>query len=62
VLYTDGLLEFARDIIEAERRLHRALLNGGILVQKNAAQAIIDAVLDGEQSDDIAVHFMSIPA
>lgn len=55
ILYTDGLIEYGRDVLHAEERLHRTLKARTFLSQDNPAQAIIDAVLDAPQRDDIAV-------
>ena len=55
VLFTDGLLEFDRDIFRAERRLTDALRRRSFLVAENPASAIIGAVVDAAQKDDISV-------
>jgi PAS domain S-box-containing protein len=58
ICFTDGLIEYGRDVIVAERRLHGALSERAFLNEPNPAQAIIDAVLDAPQRDDIAVLVM----
>jgi PAS domain S-box-containing protein len=58
VFFTDGLIEYARDVLNAEERLRAVMRELAFLNQENPAQAIIDAVLDGPQSDDIAVLVM----
>lgn len=60
VFFTDGLIEYGRDVIAAERRLHAVLSNREFLDQPNPAQAIIDAVLDAPQRDDIAVLVLRV--
>jgi PAS domain S-box-containing protein len=55
VLYTDGLIEFARDLNEGERRLDEAILslNGA---SSGAAGTIMQRVLgDDQATDDIAI-------
>src|SRR5579872_312434 len=58
ICFTDGLIEYGRDVLLAERRLHDVLRARGFLNEPNPAQAIIDAVLDAPQRDDIAVLVM----
>lgn len=60
VFFTDGLVEYARDVLTAERRLHDVLRDGAFLAAANPAQAVIDAVLDAPQTDDIAVLVMCV--
>jgi len=60
VFFTDGLVEYGRDVIAAERRLHDVLSDRAFLNEPNPAQAIIDAVLDAPQRDDIAVLVMRV--
>jgi PAS domain S-box-containing protein len=55
VLFTDGLIEYERDVLRAEQRLHDVLRARSFLKEENPAQAIIDSVLDAPQRDDIAV-------
>lgn len=58
--FTDGLIEYGRDVIVAEQRLHDVLTARAFLDQPNPAQAIIDAVLDAPQRDDIAVLVLRV--
>jgi PAS domain S-box-containing protein len=58
VFFTDGLIEYSRDVLHAENRLRDAMRRRNFLQSANPAQAIIDAVLEGPQSDDIAVLVM----
>jgi hypothetical protein len=55
IFFTDGLIEYARDVLRAEQRLHGVLSARAFLQAENPAQAIIDGVLDAPQRDDIAV-------
>jgi serine phosphatase RsbU (regulator of sigma subunit)/anti-sigma regulatory factor (Ser/Thr protein kinase) len=56
VLYTDGLIEFARDLAEGERRLDAAILGQARLRGDGAAAQIMSQVLrDDQATDDIAV-------
>jgi PAS domain S-box-containing protein len=55
IFFTDGLIEYGRDVLSAERRLHDVLSARTFLDEENPAQAIIDGVLDAQQRDDIAV-------
>lgn len=59
VLYTDGLTEFARDVIEGERRLFDAIENV-LPSTPHVARAIYDMTLPSHARDDVAiltVHF-----
>jgi serine phosphatase RsbU (regulator of sigma subunit) len=58
VFFTDGLIEYSRDVLHAEERLRDVMRAREFLQNENSAQAIIDAVLEGPQSDDIAVLVM----
>ncbi len=60
VFYTDGLVEYARDALEALERLQNAVRDRFFLGGEEPAQAIIDAVLDGKQRDDVAVLVMRL--
>lgn len=60
VFYTDGLIEYERDVIRAEQRLHDVLTVRAFLKEPNPAQAIIDGVLDAPQRDDIAVLVLQV--
>lgn len=58
VFFTDGLIEYGRDVLRAENRLRDVMRERSFLRRENPAQAIIDAVLEGPQIDDIAVLVM----
>ena len=58
VFYTDGLIEYSRDIVGATARLERAVQDRFFLSEPNPAQGLIDTILDGPQRDDIAVLVM----
>lgn len=60
IFFTDGLIEYGRDVLAAERRLHDVLAARSFLEAQNPAQAIIDGVLDAQQRDDIAVLVMRV--
>jgi serine phosphatase RsbU (regulator of sigma subunit) len=60
VFFTDGLIEYGRDVLYAEQRLYNALKTRAFLREPNPAQAIIDAVLDAPQRDDIAVLVLRV--
>lgn len=62
VFYTDGLIEFDRDLIRGVRRLEDAVRDRAFLRHAQPAQAIIDAVLDAPQRDDVAVLVMATSA
>lgn len=59
VLYTDGLTESTRDVLEGERRLREALARDDIHGSDSAAAAIRRAVL-GIATDDVAILTVSI--
>jgi serine phosphatase RsbU (regulator of sigma subunit) len=54
VLYTDGLTEATRDMLEGERRLRDALARDDIFRSVRPAAAIRRAVA-AESSDDVAI-------
>lgn len=60
IFFTDGIIEYGRDVIAAEQRLHDVLHARKFLDEPNPAQAIIDAVLDAPQRDDIAVLVLRV--
>jgi PAS domain-containing protein/anti-sigma regulatory factor (Ser/Thr protein kinase) len=63
VLYTDGLIESTRDLLEGERRLRAALESERVAMAAFPAAALRDAILS-EASDDVAiltVHFGARP-
>jgi anti-sigma regulatory factor (Ser/Thr protein kinase) len=58
-LYTDGLVEYRRDIVAAEKRFLRLLTD--TFSREVKAQAIIDSMLDGApQSDDVALLLLRV--
>jgi len=59
VLYTDGLTESTRDVLEGERRLREALARDDVRESGSAASAIRRAVLD-VATDDVAILTVSI--
>jgi GAF domain-containing protein len=54
-LYTDGLIESTRDILEGERRLHAALLDPALADVDNPAKMLHDLVLVDGSRDDVAI-------
>jgi len=57
--YTDGLLEYDRDIIAGERRLLEAIRETAAARPRNPASALHDAIFDGiDSSDDAATLVM----
>ncbi len=55
VLYTDGLTEATRDVLEGERRLKAAMLDEAVLQSSNPAKAIQNSVLGDGHHDDVAI-------
>ncbi len=56
VLYTDGFIEFSRDVIEGTARLHRAIEVAHAQQVDDPARAIYESVLaEYERSDDAAI-------
>jgi serine phosphatase RsbU (regulator of sigma subunit)/anti-sigma regulatory factor (Ser/Thr protein kinase) len=61
VLYTDGLLEFGRDIEQGERRLDAAMREFAHEQTEHLAGALMKRVLaDDEATDDIAILTVSV--
>ncbi|MDP9017997.1 MAG: SpoIIE family protein phosphatase, partial [Candidatus Eremiobacteraeota bacterium] len=60
IFYTDGLIEFDRNIDRAEERLFTLLGRRGHVLAENPAAEIIHRVLYAPQRDDIAVLVMSL--
>jgi PAS domain S-box-containing protein len=60
VLYTDGLLEFDRDLIRGEARIIEAASAERGDPHVNCAEAIVDRILSDTVHDDIAVLAVSI--
>jgi PAS domain S-box-containing protein len=60
VLYTDGLVESTRDLIEGEARLRAALTNDAVLHSNSPASLIRDLVLTDGARDDIAILTLAL--
>jgi len=60
VLYTDGLIEATRDVLEGERRLELALRDPALPQRGRAAQFLRDAVLGDAPRDDVAIMVISV--
>jgi GAF domain-containing protein len=59
LLYTDGLTESTRDILEGERRVREALADPRIAGAPDVARALHDAVLSEGAHDDVALLAVS---
>lgn len=55
VLYTDGLIESTKNVLEGEHRLHEALKNEGVVMYDNVARQIHAMVLGARSRDDVAI-------
>ena len=55
VLYTDGLIESTRDMLEGERRLRAALADPAIAGHEHPARALHDVMLRDGATDDVAI-------
>jgi PAS domain S-box-containing protein len=63
LLYTDGLVEFSRDLFAGERRLRERFAAEVDQFRERSAEALVEDVLDGATpSDDIAVLLVGIDA
>lgn len=60
VLYTDGLTESTRDVLQGEARLRAALADRSVLGAADIASAIRDAVVTTRALDDIALLAVDI--
>ncbi len=60
VLYTDGLIEATRDVLDGEHRLELALRDPALPRRERAAQFLRDAVLGDAPSDDVAIMVVSV--
>ncbi|MBD5656717.1 MAG: serine/threonine-protein phosphatase, partial [Candidatus Eremiobacteraeota bacterium] len=60
VLYTDGLIESTRDILEGERRLHAALRDSIVGEVENPAKLLHDLILVDGSRDDVAILTIAI--
>jgi anti-sigma regulatory factor (Ser/Thr protein kinase) len=55
LLYTDGLIEANRDIIEGERRLRRAASSASIAAGSEPARALHELIVPDGASDDLTI-------
>ncbi len=62
VLFTDGLIESTRDVMEGERRLEGALREMRPSETGDVAERIYREVLQGESNDDVAILAISVTA
>jgi hypothetical protein len=60
VFYTDGLIEYGRDILRATQRLENVLRERDFLTAEDPAQSIIDRVLERRPVDDVAVLVLRV--
>jgi PAS domain S-box-containing protein len=60
VLYTDGLVESTRDLIDGEARLRAALSHDAVLHSNSPASLIRDLVLHGDAPDDVAILTLAL--
>ncbi len=59
VLYTDGLTEATRNMLDGERRLYEAIGDPDVLEAPNVALAIHDSVITDGARDDVALMTMA---
>ncbi|MEA2688754.1 MAG: hypothetical protein QOD51_1361, partial [Candidatus Eremiobacteraeota bacterium] len=60
VLYTDGLVEATRDVIEGEERLRAALTHDAVLHSNSPAKLIHDLVIPERALDDVAILTLAL--
>ncbi|HEX3462983.1 MAG TPA: ATP-binding SpoIIE family protein phosphatase, partial [Candidatus Elarobacter sp.] len=60
VLYTDGLVESTRDVIDGEERLRAALAHDAVLHTRSPATLIRDLVIPGGALDDVAILTLAL--
>lgn len=60
VLYTDGLTESGKNVLEGERRLEDALRDPLLAMGAGAARRIHDAVLGSHARDDVAILVVAV--
>ena len=60
VLYTDGLVESTRDVIEGEARLRAALTHDAVLHSNSPAKLIHDLVITDGALDDVAILTLAL--
>jgi len=58
-LYTDGIVEINRDVVQGERRLRRLLSSNAVLHAANPAEFLERAIGDDHARDDIAILVVS---
>jgi anti-sigma regulatory factor (Ser/Thr protein kinase) len=59
-LYTDGMIEYSRDVIDGEERLVEALREGMTFPDEDPARGLLRRVFDGrENTDDVATLTIS---
>jgi PAS domain S-box-containing protein len=59
-LYTDGLTESTRDILEGERRLRSALADDALYGAENPAKLLHDTLLTDGSRDDVAILTITV--
>jgi PAS domain S-box-containing protein len=62
VLYTDGLVEWGRDVLEGERRLEQLLASEAIVASVSPAKLVERTCLSGKPKDDVAVLTVTLGA
>jgi PAS domain S-box-containing protein len=62
VLYTDGLTEASRDLVEGERRVRDALAASAVIDSATPAAALAHSVLTEGASDDVAILTLGVEA
>jgi PAS domain S-box-containing protein len=60
VLYTDGLVEWNRDVEEGERRLERVVASDAVVASVAPAKLIQRACLPHEAADDVAILTVAV--
>lgn len=60
VFFTDGLIEATKDFDEGYRRVHAAIADANVTGADNPARALVEHVLGGPASDDIATLVLEI--
>ena len=60
VLYTDGLTESTRNVLEGDERLRNALRSGTMRAAEHPAQRLHDAILADGSHDDVAILTLSV--
>jgi anti-sigma regulatory factor (Ser/Thr protein kinase) len=60
VLYTDGLVEWNRDVEEGERRLERVVASNAVVASVAPAKLIQRACLPHEAGDDVAILTVAV--